>query len=230
MAGTLTMVIHGESGVGKSWLADSAPGPRLILDTEGGVGWTPSKKEAWDCKNEPPDSDSVVVTVRKLEDAQRAYGWLNSGKHPFRSVIFDSLTEMQKRIKRSVRSATGMQTQDWGKLLEKMEDVVSAFRDLTLHPSKPVENVLFVCGTKIEGETGRQRPMLQGQMGTSLPYYVDVVAYMALVTGEEEAEYTRRAIFLPIQNIVAKDRTDKLGTFMDDPTIEKIRALARKEA
>lgn len=28
-------MIHGETGAGKSWLANSAPGPRLVLDAEG---------------------------------------------------------------------------------------------------------------------------------------------------------------------------------------------------
>lgn len=234
MTDTLTMVVHGESGVGKSWLADTAPGPRLILDVEGGVNFTPSDKVSWDGKGAPPDAspgDSVVVQVRDLATAQAAYQWLNAGKHQFNSVVIDSLSEMQKRAVDSIAGANQMKTQDWGTLLRKMEGMVRAFRDLTMHPTAPVQTVVFVCGTKVESETGRMRPALQGQMGTTLPYYVDVVAYMAYAPGDEPGEFVRRATFRPIGDVVAKDRTGRLGDHLDDPTIPRmLSAVYQKEA
>ena len=56
MKTTLSILIHGESGVGKSWLADSVPGPRLVLDAEGRARYTPSgPKVAWNPRDsEPP--------------------------------------------------------------------------------------------------------------------------------------------------------------------------------
>lgn len=51
----LTMILHSFSGVGKSLLADTAPGPRLILDAEGGSRFTPSQpKIHWDPVWHPP--------------------------------------------------------------------------------------------------------------------------------------------------------------------------------
>jgi hypothetical protein len=219
MTDALTIVVHGESGVGKSWLADSAPSPRLILDVEGGVRFTPSDKVEWNAQDAPPTADTVVVHVRDLATVQQAFQWLNSGKHPFRSVVIDSLSEMQKRAVDSIAGSAQMKTQDWGTLLRKMEGMVRAFRDLTSHPSAPLECVVFVCGTKVESETGKLRPNLQGQMGTTLPYYVDVVAHLALTNGDEPGEYVRRATFRPVGDVVAKDRTGRLGSHMDDPTI-----------
>lgn len=228
----LTMVVHGESGVGKSWLADSAPTPRLILDVEGGINFTPSEKVDWDTRNAPPEADTVVVRVRNVKAAQEAFTWLNAGKHHFRSVVIDSLSEMQKRFVDDIAGTAQMKTQDWGTLLRKLEKLVRSFRDLTDHPSAPIENVIFVCGTKVENETGRLRPNLQGQMGTTLPYYVDVVAYLSYVPGEELGTFTRRAHFLPLGDVSAKDRTNSLGAYMDDPTVPKIRSLmaGKKEA
>jgi hypothetical protein len=226
MAAGLTVVVHGESGVGKSWLGDTAPGPRLILDVEGGVDFTPSEKTVWsDLGGAPPEGESVVVRVRDLQTAQQAFQWLNSGKHQFRSVVIDSLSEMQKRAVDSIAGSSQMKTQDWGTLLRKMEGMVRAFRDLK--GLGPVENIILVCGTKTEGETGRQRPMLQGQLGSTLPYYVDVVAYLAMEPSESEVgEYVRRARFQPVGNIVAKDRTNSLGAYMDNPSIPKMIAAA----
>ncbi len=227
----LTMVVHGESGVGKSWLAASAPGPRLILDVEGGINFVPQTAEAvvWNTKEPPPEADTVVVRVRDVKAAQEAFTWLNAGKHPFRSIIFDSLTEMQKRFVDDIAGTSQMKTQDWGTLLRKLEKLIRSFRDLTAHPVQPVGTIIFVCGTKVENETGRLRPNLQGQMGTTLPYYVDVVAYMAYVPGEELGTFVRRAAFLPIGDVVAKDRTNSLGAHMDDPTVDRIRARMRGE-
>lgn len=221
MTDTLTMVIHGESGVGKSWLAATAPSPRLILDVEGGVKFVPQAADAveWDTKGEPPKADTVIVHVRDLNTASQAFAWLNQGKHAFNSVIIDSLSEMQKRAVDSIAGAAQMKTQDWGTLLRKMEGMVRAYRDLTMHPTAPLSCVVFVCGTKVENETGKLRPNLQGQMGTTLPYYVDVVAQLALAAGDEPGVYVRRATFQPLGDVVAKDRTGRLGTSMDDPTI-----------
>jgi hypothetical protein len=222
MTDTLTLVVHGESGVGKSWLADTAPAPRLILDVEGGVKFTPSEKLEWNTKSQPPVADTVVVHVRELAAVQQAFQWLNAGRHTFNSVVIDSLSEMQKRAVDSIAGTAAMKTQDWGTLLRKMESMVRAFRDLTSHPTAPLACVMFVCGTKVENETGRLRPNLQGQMGTTLPYYVDVVAHMALAPGDEPGEYVRRATFRPVGDVVAKDRTGRLGSHMDDPTIPEM--------
>jgi hypothetical protein len=238
LSDSLTIVVHGESGVGKSWFADTAPGPRLVLDVEGGVRFTPSQKVTWDPRNTPPDlgddqDASAVVPVRDLAVLQQTFQWLNAGQHPFRSVVIDSLTEAQKRAVDQIAGTAQMKTQDWGSLLRKMEQMVRAFRDLTMHPVKPLECVVFVCGTKT-GEDGIARPHLQGQMGTTLPYYVDVVAHMGVGLGDNGG-LTRASTFAPIGGVVAKDRTGRLGTSMTDPSIPRMfdavyGAEAQKEA
>ena len=62
---TFTAVIHGESGAGKSQLADTIPGPRLILDAEGGSEFTPSwPKQIWNPDvYGPPVKSSVFVSA-----------------------------------------------------------------------------------------------------------------------------------------------------------------------
>lgn len=226
----LTLVVHGESGVGKSYLADTAPGPRLVLDAEGGIRWTPSRKVQWDPKNPIPElgpEDTAVVTVLDLESLQRAFQWLAVGKHPFKSVIVDSLTEVQNRTINAVAGRENApQLRDWGSILIKVDNIVRAFRDLTLNEIKPVEVVIFVCGSR---EIGQEhpvvRPMLQGQMMNRLPYSVDVVMYMSVDVGAG-GELERKALFASVQGISAKDRTGKLGVSMDAPSIPKILDLA----
>ena len=223
MTDPLTIVVHGESGVGKSWLADTTPAPRLILDVEGGIRFTPSAKVTWDPRVAPPaDAETVVVPVRDLASVQAAYQWLNAGKHPFRSVVIDSLTEMQKRAVDQIAGTSAMKLQDYGELLRKMEGMVRAFRDLTMHPVKPLGCVAYVCGTAEQGqENPVLRPALIGKLAVSLPYYVDVVAYMTAAAGADGA-VERTALFAPLGGIVAKDRTGRLGVTMAGPSIPKI--------
>ena len=221
MSNALTIVAHGESGTGKSWFSDTAPAPRLVLDVEGGVRFTPSEKVEWDPRVEPPAGcETAVVTVRDLSAIQQTFQWLNAGQHPFRSVVIDSLTEAQKRAVDQIAGTAQMKTQDWGSLLRKMEAMVRAFRDLTSHPVKPLECVVFVCGSRTD-ENGIIRPHLQGQMGATLPYYVDVVAHLSVLF-DEAGEFRNRAAFRPVGGIVAKDRTARLGASMDDPTIPRM--------
>ena len=218
----LTLVIHGESGVGKSYLADSAPGPRLILDVEGSVDWTPSKKIPWDPRVAPPElgpDDSALVTVTDLETVQRAFQWLTQGQHPFRSVIVDSLTETQKRAVDSIAGSAAMKLNDYGTLLRKIEALVRAFRDLTMHSQRPVDVVVFVCATQEKGtDHPVMRPALIGRMSEALGYYVDCMLYLS-VQASADGKLERRGLVAQVEGYAAKDRTGRLGVTIDGPTI-----------
>jgi hypothetical protein len=184
----------------------------------------------WDPRGPVPElgeNDTAVVTVLDLDSLQRAFQWLSAGKHPFRSVILDSLTEVQKRTINAVAGQNIPQGKDWQAVLNKLDNLVRAFRDLTLNPIKPVEIVIFICGSKEYGtaEHAVIRPMLQGQMANLLPYSVDVMAYMEVGVGADGG-LERRALFANVQGVAAKDRTGKLGVNMDAPSIPRILDLA----
>ena len=223
MARSLTVVVHGESGVGKSWFADTAPGPRLVLDAEGGNKFTPSKKTTWDAsKDDPPEADgswdTCLVTIPNFQVLGQVYQWLNSGKHPFKSVVLDSLTEIQKKCMDSIAGTNQPTQQDWGALLRQMESLVRLFRDLTMHPKKPLESVVIVAMTSVKDD--KYRAHVQGQLGVTLPYFVDVVGYMYTKADPETNEQTRHMLVQPTDRFDAKDRTDRLGTVIDNPNVE----------
>lgn len=219
----LSTVIHAESGVGKSWLADTAPAPRLILDAEGGSKFTPSQpKVYWDPMKEAPPlgQETVIVFVRDFQTMQRSYEWLNSGQHDFASVGLDSVTELQKRCKDAIRALEGMggmRIQDWGTLLDDMELLVRQFRDLWMHPIKPVPVTTFITTTAID-DKGMYRPHVQGGLKLSLPYFVDVVGYLYVAT-TDVGELERRLLVQPAPGFIAKDRTDRLGIEVANPSI-----------
>lgn len=217
----LSIVLHGESGVGKTTLADTAPGPRLILDAEGGSRFTPSRKIGWDGLGAPPAYDGTwdtcVVVVRSFTQISTVFQWLNSGQHHFKSVVLDSLTEMQKRVLDDVAGTEQPTTQDWGALLRRMEALVRQFRDLTTHPTNPLEAIVLVCPTS--EKSGRYRPHVQGQLGITLPYFVDVVGYLYVQADQATGVLQRRLLVQPSGQFDAKDRTGRLGNEVVEPTI-----------
>lgn len=219
------MVVHGESGVGKSWLADSVPGPRLILDAEGGSRFTPSQpKVMWDPSMTPPVNDGTWDTtlcfVRNFETLQRVFQWLNSGQHPWKSVSLDSLTEIQKRCMDSVVGTSAPRQQDWGTLLQEMETLVRQFRDLTMHPTNPLEAVVFITTTRAD-QRGIVRPHLQGQLGLTLPYFVDVVGYLyTQVSAGGDLE--RQLLVQAYPGFLAKDRTGRLPAVVSNPNVQEM--------
>ncbi len=222
---TLTLVAHGESGVGKSWLGVTAPGPRLVLDAEGGSRFTPGTKSHWDPVREKPPTDpgpdeTVVTIIRDFSTMQIVFQWLNSGQHPFRSVVMDSLTEIQKRCMDNIAGVNQPRQQDWGTLLREMETLVRQFRDLTLHPVHPLETVVFITTSMIDN-AGKVRPNVQGQLRLTLPQFVDVVGYM-YVAQTAEGGLQRVLMVQPYPGFIAKDRTNRLGMSVTDPDVSQM--------
>lgn len=219
MRTTLTALIHGESGVGKSWLADTVPAPRLILDAEGRAKYTPSgPKVGWDVRaGGPPRYDGTwqtcIASVPDFDTLQLAYQWLRSGEHDFVSVSLDSLMEAQKRCIDQTAGVNALKFDDWGTVLRKLEGLVRSYRDLTLVPSNKVQVVVFIVGTK--NIDGTLHPLLQGQLRDTVPYYIDVVGYyfkQAVVDEVGTTSHTRALLIDQQPGFIAKDNTDRLIT------------------
>lgn len=243
---TLAILVHGEPGVGKSWLGQTAPAPRLVLDAEGGsrspkvVGPDGRVRRVrqltWDPHAEPPPEagewESCRVVVRDFTTLQRVFEYLNTGQHPFRSVILDSLTEVQKRCKDNIRTGDEvMNERMWGILLDRMEQLVRAFRDLVFHPARPIEALVLLALT-VE-KNAKFKPAVQGALGVSLPGYLDVIGYMA-ETVTEAGEEERRLLIRPHDRYEAKDRTHTLrahyGPVIVNPDISAMLDVLNEEA
>lgn len=214
---TLTAVIHGEPGGGKSFLADTAPGPRLILDAEGGSEFTPSwPKTIWNPNAFAPPgiqgcapgqeqlTETTRVIVRDWQTLVRVFTWLESGQHWFTSLALDSLTEIQKRCRDDIRGTDAMQQQHWGELLIQMEFMVRRLRDLAMDPTNRLMNVIILALT--DDKNGTYRPLIQGALQKSLPGFIHVVGYLyAEMAASGRLE--RKMLIQPVGNYVAKDRT-----------------------
>lgn len=211
---TCSMLIHGDSGVGKSWLAGSSIAPVLVLDVEGRAHYLPyPNKIFWDPQRErPPECDGswthCIVKIEKFSQLQVVFQWLQSGQTCFKSVVLDSLMEAQKRFVDELVGMEQLQTQDWGAVLRHLESLVRSYRDLTLSSANSIDYIVFTVGTKVS-DNGKNIPLLQGALKDTLPYYLDAVGYLYVT--HDNGTHQRNLIVQPTPTIVAKDGTGRLG-------------------
>jgi hypothetical protein len=197
---TLSILVHAASKEGKSTLGSTMPPPICVLDVEGswrfirragycvqGIHNTEKctcdvrRSIEWDPNQGPPPRwdgswEICHVTVREWRTLTNAYNWLTQAPHDFTSLCFDSITEAQRRLKANLRGLEQMRMQDWGDLLVQMDKLIRDYRDLVLLPSTTMRVVMFIAETK--NINGKWRPYMQGAIGDSLPYWLDIVGYL----------------------------------------------------
>lgn len=186
--------------------------------------------------------DTCIATVTEFDQMQAVYQWLRSGQHPFVSVIIDSLMEIQKRCIDKVAGTNQLTQQDWGTVLRRLESLVRSYRDLTLLADNPVACVVFVVGTVDVDST--KRPLLQGALRNTVPYYLDVVGYVFTqqVPSDDGSMVLQRMLLTqPQPGFVAKDGTGIMPPVMEVPDprlgqlalaniVEMMRANGKAEA
>lgn len=178
----MSFLIHGHSKVGKSTLALTGPYPRLLLDVESAAHLLPNQLIWWDPFTEPvpvPDGtwDTCVVDVENFEIVLKVYEILKTGKHGFKTVVIDSISELQSTIMKM-----SMRQQDWGVVLAKLSSLCRDLRDLPRKRNNSIEMVVLTAMTKKydalpDGTGGIYKPYLQGQISSLIPYWYDVTAY-----------------------------------------------------
>ena len=181
---SLTVMVYGVSKVGKSTFAVTAPYPRLMLDVEGGHRFLPIVVKYWDpLREEPPIADgtwdTVVVTVRNYDTVIKVYQWLQLGKHHFKSLIIDSISELQVKCMDSIAGTEQMKMQQWGELLRHMGGLLRDLRDLTMHATNPLEAVVLTAMSRTS-QDARHRPYLQGQLAIQAPYFYDILGALTV--------------------------------------------------
>lgn len=249
------MMIHGAYGAGKTTLAHTVPGPRIILDTEGGsydvgiplevwdkeskdtpyVRWAIGEEEAPDLTTLPPNV-SVIVDITSWDVWRQAFDFLREGKHGYRSVVVDSITELQRQLKEQIRGDLSLHnyqktTYDtWDQLQVFLENDLRRLRDLTRPSAKTPVNAILVASTNVEERP--MRPILQGGMRRTLPGFLDIQAFLRVEfwTDPESGNESERWVLdlspgnMSQAEVKCRPRAvkAKYGTEMWDPTIRKI--------
>lgn len=232
---SLTLMVYGESKVGKSTFAVTAPYPRLMLDVEGGHRFLPIVAKYWDpMTEEPPVADgtwdTTVVQVRDYDTVLKAFQWLQSGKHQFKSLIIDSISELQVKCMDNIAGTEQMKMQQWGELLRHMGALLRDLRDLTMHPTQPLEAVVLTAMAR-KGQDGVFRPYLQGQLATQAPYFYDVLGAITIeeFPNEDPLQPPHKARRMYVERTgqyEAGERVQgRLGAIVEQPNLSAERML-----
>lgn len=194
---SMSFLLYGKAKQGKSTLALTTPTPRLILDTESAARFLKTKKVYWDpITEEPPEDDGTwetcIVTVDNYRKAQKAYEYLKAGLHPFNSVILDSISELQDKVKGETTNRAQPKIQEWGTIGSKMAYLAGDLRDLTTNQNRPVKAVLVIATSTDPryDENGnlstKGRPAAQGSFKEKVQYFFDTVGFVYLADAPDE--------------------------------------------
>lgn len=195
-------LIYGPAGCGKTVFGGSAQ-DAIFASAEGGLLSIADKEPSY-------------VEIKSIKDLQDLYVYLKNEDHGFRTIIIDSITEINEIIKLEIEKETGhsMQLQDWGTLSKKIRSIFRNFRDLPM-------NVVFIAQEQYitdEDKIKKIAPSLNGKAATEIAYFMDIVGYVNV-----EADGTRWIETKTNKRLLTKDRSKLIGndTKMDFAEWEK---------
>ena len=124
--GHAKLLIWGNSGAGKTWLASGSPKPLIVLTEKNGMVSVANSNQNAD-----------YVFIENIDQLREFIDLAKSGQlSKYQTIVFDSLTELQKIIRDGIlegRSSDQMKIQDWGKLANRTIGFVRSIRDLPFH-------------------------------------------------------------------------------------------------
>ncbi|KKL49151.1 hypothetical protein LCGC14_2318380 [marine sediment metagenome] len=203
------ILVYGESGVGKTVFASTAPRPILWLESEGGT-------------NSIADPKGIdIVRVDNLNTYREALLFLKSKKGAkYKTVVLDSFTETQATVLKEImkfaqtkdptRDEFAPQLQDYQRMTGMMREIVRGFRDLDMHV------IITALSREDKDElTAKVRvaPRLSPAIASEIPGFMDamIMAYTATDdNGEleegEQPEIHRNFLLVPTGKYAAKVR------------------------
>lgn len=205
----IKFLVYGESGVGKTVFASTWPDP-VFLDIDKGMA-------------------SVHREVHRFqidvwEDLVDSVDFLANESHPFKTVVVDSLNELQYLSMRNViqgfpsirRSYDSLPSiSDYGKMLDDFDKMVRFIKSLEC-------NVVFISQVAArEYDTDPVQPQFIGKStARNLARMVDIVGYLDKKDSSEGAKI--RYMTFDAVNYITKDRSDSLPQQVENPTYDSL--------
>lgn len=225
------MLVYGDVGVGKTRLAGSSDEipelrPILVIDAEGG---------SFTLREPFPNVE--IVRVNQWQELQKVFDELHSGAHDYRTIVIDSLTELQMmNMNHIMNKLQDRDEERWGKqqdgeiasMLEwqvnskQVRKFIRLFQDLPM--TTIFTSLMKEDRHKITGVV-HKRPNLPGKLAIAVAGQFDFVLYYYLqkIENEGKEELARLLLTEATDTVTAKDRSNKLPKpVMINPTMTEI--------
>jgi hypothetical protein len=213
-------LIYGDPGVGKTYLACTAPNPILILSDY--MVAKPTLQALRKLRGIDPPL-FIVNTVADFEEAYNYAANLPMVNNPegIPSIIIDSLTDLNDRvmeevladgIKRPSHSPDQLEVGDWNKVANKMFYWVRRFRDLPMHT--------IMTALVRESKDGLTKgPMAQpNAVYSKLPAFFNLVGYLNAEIRPKQPSIRRLQV--DSSNVyVAKNPGNALASVVENPDL-----------
>jgi len=230
------VLVHGETGVGKTVLAiHKAPRPILVLDADNGldsvIGTARSDDiDIWS----PADEDWNYPEIRAFGDYVKLGNW----RKPYKTIVPDNMTVVQKPIiasviadriariddeaKRALIDPDVPSQQDWGSIYRKLDRWVQDVRNAT----RRGVHVIFTAGSHswFDASEGYEKimPDVEGRERKQISTHMDAVGYMDI-----DEDGNRVLDLAPSGAVITKVRLPvkmhgKVPTQLVNPTFEDL--------
>ena len=191
------LLIYGRAGVGKTYLARTAPNP-LVISAESGL-------------LSLRDVELPVVTIKTLPELDELYAWVSQSREAdqFYTIYIDSLSEIAEVVLSNAKATVKDPRAAYGELSDRMLSLVKKFRDLqgkhVVMSAKQDASKDDTTGIVTSG------PSMPGRMlGPALPYLFDECFRLA-IGKTPEGEIYRYLQTAPDLQFEAKDRSGMLA-------------------
>lgn len=211
---SVTALIYGQGGVGKTTFTSTAP-KALLADCENGAKYFGLRGIVMD-----------VATINTWKDIEEFYQIVKASD--YETVVIDPIGELMEKLKVSIVKGQekkfvqydgSLTMAGWGEMKEKMRNFIKALIALNKH-------LILVAHVEEKDDEGKilRRPKIMTKMSEELVALVDVVGFMEVVRGQDaegKAEDKRIIRVSPSDKYESKDRTGQLGGIIE-PDFKKI--------
>lgn len=203
-SGGVKVLVYGQAGAGKTFLASTAPDP-VILSAEAGLL---SLRQF----------DLPYIEIASIKDLEAAARWLRTEESfEFQTVVIDSLSEIAEVVLSDEKGKVKDPRQAYGAMQDVMTQIIRMFRDMPRH---------IYMTAKVERQADETQrvfyyPSIPGNKASQgLPYFFDEVLALRAEKGED-GTLVRALQCAPDGLWLAKDRSGRLEAW-EEPHLGKI--------